>query len=267
MNEPALDAVAQSVLLAERALQAAMRASDVDQLDRLLHPELLAVGPTAGSSIRSGRGGLSPEAIDPHLDPGTGPAGASSRAYQPGRILTPNHRARLCALCTGSNPGSKLSATERNSEQLRPPESAESQRLRLDHSGWGPGGRRFKSCLPDNDHPAKGEEHLVGALPRGAFQGANFAPHLHPAGESQFGSPSRVGNLRPQGLEPGGRWFLNAHDESSRVVATRSRRGQNTRCSPGCRSLEALAEPPSPTALQHRSVELAQADSAGPQDR
>jgi ketosteroid isomerase-like protein len=29
----------------ERALQAAMRASDVQELDRLLHPELLAVGP------------------------------------------------------------------------------------------------------------------------------------------------------------------------------------------------------------------------------
>jgi ketosteroid isomerase-like protein len=35
----------QAVLAAERALQAAMRASDVDELDRLLHPDLLAVGP------------------------------------------------------------------------------------------------------------------------------------------------------------------------------------------------------------------------------
>ena len=33
------------VLAAERALQDAMRASDVDALERLLHPELLAVGP------------------------------------------------------------------------------------------------------------------------------------------------------------------------------------------------------------------------------
>jgi ketosteroid isomerase-like protein len=33
------------VLLAERALQAAMLAGDVDELDRLLHSELLAVGP------------------------------------------------------------------------------------------------------------------------------------------------------------------------------------------------------------------------------
>jgi ketosteroid isomerase-like protein len=33
------------VLLAERALQAAMLAGDVEELDRLLHPDLLAVGP------------------------------------------------------------------------------------------------------------------------------------------------------------------------------------------------------------------------------
>ena len=39
------DAHERTVLLQERALQAAMLASDVDELDRLLHPELLAVGP------------------------------------------------------------------------------------------------------------------------------------------------------------------------------------------------------------------------------
>jgi hypothetical protein len=33
------------VLAAERELQAAQRASDVAELDRLLHPDLLAVGP------------------------------------------------------------------------------------------------------------------------------------------------------------------------------------------------------------------------------
>ncbi len=33
------------VLAAERALQAAMRASDVARLDRLLHPDLLALAP------------------------------------------------------------------------------------------------------------------------------------------------------------------------------------------------------------------------------
>jgi ketosteroid isomerase-like protein len=36
------------VLAAERALQAAMRAGDVDALDRLLHDDLLAVGPDGG---------------------------------------------------------------------------------------------------------------------------------------------------------------------------------------------------------------------------
>jgi len=34
-----------AVLLAERALQAAMLATDIPELDRLLHSELLAVGP------------------------------------------------------------------------------------------------------------------------------------------------------------------------------------------------------------------------------
>ena len=36
------------LLAAERALQAAQRASDVEALDRLLHPDLLAVGPDGG---------------------------------------------------------------------------------------------------------------------------------------------------------------------------------------------------------------------------
>ena len=39
------EAQQQAVLVEERALQAAMLASDVEELDRLLHPELLAVGP------------------------------------------------------------------------------------------------------------------------------------------------------------------------------------------------------------------------------
>jgi ketosteroid isomerase-like protein len=34
-----------AVVAAERALQAAQRESDVSELDRLLHPDLLAVGP------------------------------------------------------------------------------------------------------------------------------------------------------------------------------------------------------------------------------
>jgi ketosteroid isomerase-like protein len=39
------DAAEQEVLVKERELQAAMLADDLDELDRLLHPELLAVGP------------------------------------------------------------------------------------------------------------------------------------------------------------------------------------------------------------------------------
>jgi hypothetical protein len=31
--------------------------------------------------------------------------------------------------------------------------SAERQPTKLDRSGWGPGGRRFKSCLPDSRKP------------------------------------------------------------------------------------------------------------------
>jgi ketosteroid isomerase-like protein len=39
------EAQERAVLVEERALQAAMIASDLEELDRLLHPELLAVGP------------------------------------------------------------------------------------------------------------------------------------------------------------------------------------------------------------------------------
>jgi ketosteroid isomerase-like protein len=39
------EAQERAVLVAERALQAAMMTSDVEALDRLLHPELLAVAP------------------------------------------------------------------------------------------------------------------------------------------------------------------------------------------------------------------------------
>jgi hypothetical protein len=42
-----------------------------------------------------------------------------------------------------------LSATEPNSEQLRPLQPAEERRVHPELSGWGAGGRRFKSCLPD----------------------------------------------------------------------------------------------------------------------
>jgi ketosteroid isomerase-like protein len=64
-----------TILEAERALQAAMRASDVAALERLLHPDLLAVGPDGAlvdraddlAAHRSGRfviAGLEEEHVD-----------------------------------------------------------------------------------------------------------------------------------------------------------------------------------------------------------
>ena len=50
---------------------------------------------------------------------------------------------------TGINPGNKLSATDANSGQLEAALAVESGPVQPDPSGWGPGGRRFKSCLPD----------------------------------------------------------------------------------------------------------------------
>ena len=51
---------------------------------------------------------------------------------------------------TGCNPGCKVSATGGNCDQLKPLYSAEMPPEAPDRSGWGPGGRRFKSCLPDS---------------------------------------------------------------------------------------------------------------------
>ena len=50
---------------------------------------------------------------------------------------------------SGSNPGSKLSETHSNSENRASLCNAEREPTGLKCSGWGPGGRRFKSCLPD----------------------------------------------------------------------------------------------------------------------
>ena len=74
--------------------------------------------------------------------------------------------------------------------------------------GWGPGGRRFKSCLPDHDLPGKRDKRIVGAQRRGAFWGANFAPHLHP-------SASQLALRRG--------WSTCDRKVSSRVVAGRRR--------------------------------------------
>jgi hypothetical protein len=65
---------------------------------------------------------------------------------------------------TGSNPGSKPSATGSNSEQLRPLQNTESRPVRLDRSGWGPGYRKelFFGCYADPD--ALPDAHELPAL-------------------------------------------------------------------------------------------------------
>ena len=50
---------------------------------------------------------------------------------------------------TGNNPGNKLSATEEHSGARIAANHVETRRMSRDRCGWGPGGRRFKSCLPD----------------------------------------------------------------------------------------------------------------------
>jgi hypothetical protein len=82
-----------------------------------------------------------------------------------------------------------LSATERSSGQLSPLQSSESHRIRLDRSGWGPGGRRFKSCLPDRESPANCNSRFAGALVWGPIIGPILDPEQ--PGIVLFGSPRR----------------------------------------------------------------------------
>jgi hypothetical protein len=60
----------QAVLVEERALQAAMLAGDVAELDRLLHPQLLAVGPDGQLITRR------------EISNRTGPASSRSRSFR-----------------------------------------------------------------------------------------------------------------------------------------------------------------------------------------
>jgi len=52
----------------------------------------------------------------------------------------------------GINGGIKLSATARLAGQRNPCGIRVFPWRRLLEPGWGPGGRRFKSCLPDTPH-------------------------------------------------------------------------------------------------------------------
>ena len=56
--------------------------------------------------------------------------------------------------------------------------------MRLDRSGWGPGGRRFKSCLPDRrERPAKAGLSASHAARRRGRRGSNGDDPLHGWGE------------------------------------------------------------------------------------
>ncbi len=55
---------------------------------------------------------------------------------------------RAPLISTGINSGINLSASESRSAPSAPLCTAESRRVQPDPSGWGPGGRRFKACLP-----------------------------------------------------------------------------------------------------------------------
>jgi hypothetical protein len=50
---------------------------------------------------------------------------------------------------TGNKTGNKLSKTAAHSEAQDPMNPGLINRAIPRPSGWGPGGRRFKSCLPD----------------------------------------------------------------------------------------------------------------------
>ena len=111
----------------------------------------------------------------------------------------------------GCNPGCKLSATHSNSEHRAALYSTESHPTEPDRSGWGPGGRRFKSCLPDSTKAlltrgfcrSRRAEMAIGVQ-----TGCNFcAPALQgpwpdstaPAGSTSSGAPTTGAGGRSMG--------------------------------------------------------------------
>jgi hypothetical protein len=80
---------------------------------------------------------------------------ARSRIYAANLEDTSQARVSCADLLTrqacseGNILGNKLSETQRNSQKRASPQSTGREPTGLDRSGWGPGGRRFKSCLPD----------------------------------------------------------------------------------------------------------------------
>ncbi len=71
---------------------------------------------------------------------------AGDAVVETGRCLSANTEP---VVETGSNLGSKLRQPQPPSQALRPVNWDEPKPVILKRSGWGPGGRRFKSCLPD----------------------------------------------------------------------------------------------------------------------
>ncbi len=133
-------------------------------------------------------------------------------------------RDELRSRSTGCNLGCKLSATERNSEQLRSLGSAEEHWIRLDRSGWGPGGRRFKSCLPDSNF-LQSSLNCLEVYRAGCVAGCEIGERCE-SGRSRGGAVSA--NLRPPGhlhpvdqLHPAG-GHVTGYAFASRVIAITS---------------------------------------------
>ncbi len=82
----------------------------------------------------------------------------------------------------------KLSKTQLNSEQENPANPAVDNRPQPPFPGWGPDGRRFKSCLPDS---SKGR--IYGDFSRWGTRGKPWVrgrPRLMPAGRRSPGPRS-----------------------------------------------------------------------------
>ena len=84
--------------------------------------------------------------------------------------------------------------TQRNSENRASLSSVEREPTDLDRSGWGPGGRRFKSCLPDQgESPAQAGLSALWSRRVQAAMGSNGVncesmqrSHISPSPESTY---------------------------------------------------------------------------------
>ena len=130
----------------------------------------------------------------------------------------PRVEARVTALpATGSNPGSNLSALSGTGRHSGHAATLNGTLLCLDPSGWGPGGRRFKSCLPDRSEspanaglssfsgvaaPAKGNKRGTNSAPTASTRGPIFFRRLWRA----MKRPRGTGHLYVKWGRYYGRW-------------------------------------------------------------